>query len=200
MRVLLDDTVPAGVHSVRVRERSARGARRLAALRVVAASNALPIVVRPSVAVTDIDDDDVTLTVSPPIQAGQRATVVLGRLDAAAPDDPTDLTLVLPPADAPQATLAVPREEIPDGRWLVRVQVDGVDSLPEIVGETYGAPALTFRRHDRDRRGRLADGQPRPARGRARRRPGAAARGRGRPARRRRSTTRAWRPSRRASA
>lgn len=143
VRVRLDDTVPAGVHSVRVRERSAEGSGGSPS-RVVAASNALPIVVRPSVEVADIDDDDVTLTIAPPIQTGQRATVVLGRLDAAAPDDPTDLTLVLPPAGAPQAALAVPRDEIPDGRWLVRVQVDGIDSLPEIVGETYGAPALTL--------------------------------------------------------
>ena len=63
---------------------------------------------------------------------------MLGRLEGGAPDDPTDLTLVLPPVgqqDAPRATVLLPRDEIPDGRWLVRVQVDGVDSLPAIVGD-----------------------------------------------------------------
>jgi hypothetical protein len=144
VRAVLDDTVPAGVHAVQARERSAAGPGGLPPARVVAASNALPLVVRPSVTVGDVGDDEVALTVTPPLQAGQRATVVLGRLE---PGDPADVALVLPPvaeADAPQATLALPRDEIPDGRWLVRVQVDGVDSLPEIVGETYGAPDLTL--------------------------------------------------------
>ena len=100
--------------------------------------------VRPTVTVGDVGDDEVALTVAPPLQSGQRVTVALGRLE---PGDPADVALVLPPvaeADAPQASLALPRDEIPDGRWLVRVQVDGADSLPEIVGETYGAPDLTL--------------------------------------------------------
>ena len=95
---------------------------------------------------TDVDDDEVTLTVAPPLQAGQRVTVVLGRLEGGAPDDPSA------PDPGPAAgrrrragrRSSLPREEIPEGRWLVRVQVDGVDSLPEIVGETYGAPDLTL--------------------------------------------------------
>jgi hypothetical protein len=96
------------------------------------------------VAVADVGDDEVELELAPPLQAGQRVTVVLGRLE---PGEPADVALVLPPveeADAPQASLALPRDQIPDGRWLVRVQVDGVDSLLEIVGETYGAPDLTL--------------------------------------------------------
>ena len=144
VRAVLDDEVPTGVHAVQVRERSAAGPAGAPPSRVVAASNALPLVVRPSVAVTDVDDDEVTLTVAPPLQAGQRVTVVLGRLEGGAPDDPSALTLVLPPVATQQATIVLPREEIPEGRWLVRVQVDGVDSLPEIVGETYGAPDLTL--------------------------------------------------------
>jgi hypothetical protein len=147
VRAVLDDTVPAGVHAVQARERTAAGPGGAPPARVVAASNAVALVVRPSVEVTDLDDDEVTLTVAPPLQSGQRLTVVLGRLEGGGPDDPSDLTLVLPPvaeADAPQATVVLAREEIPEGRWLVRVQVDGVDSLPEIVGETYGAPDLTL--------------------------------------------------------
>jgi hypothetical protein len=144
VRAVLDDGVPAGVHAVQARARSAAGPGGLSPARVVAASNALPLVVRPTVTVGDVGDDEVALTVAPPLQSGQRVTVALGRLE---PGDPADVALVLPPvaeADAPQASLALPRDEIPDGRWLVRVQVDGVDSLPEIVGETYGAPDLTL--------------------------------------------------------
>jgi Pvc16 N-terminal domain len=147
VRAVLDDSVPAGVHAVQVRERSAAGPGGLPPARVVSASNALPLVVRPAVTAIDVEDDDVTLTVAPPLQAGQRATVVLGRLEGGDPENPADVALVLPPlaeAEAPRATLTLPRGEIPDGRWLVRVQVDGVDSLPEIVGEVYGAPDLTL--------------------------------------------------------
>jgi hypothetical protein len=144
VRAVLDDAVPAGVHAVQIRERSAAGPGGKPPARVVAASNALPLVVRPTVAVADVGDDEVELELAPPLQAGQRVTVVLGRLE---PGEPADVALVLPPveeADAPQASLALPRDQIPDGRWLVRVQVDGVDSLLEIVGETYGAPDLTL--------------------------------------------------------
>lgn len=147
VRIVLDDDVPAGVHAVQARERSVAGPGGVPPARTVAASNALALVVRPSVAVTDLDDDEVTLTVAPPLHAGQRLTVVLGRLDGGEPDDPADLTLVLSPVaaeDAPQASVLLPRVEIPDGHWLVRVQVDGVDSLPVIVGDTYGAPDLTL--------------------------------------------------------
>jgi hypothetical protein len=145
VRALLDDSVPAGVHAVQVRERSAAGPGGLPPARVVAASNALALVVRPAVTATDVEDDEVTLTLAPPMQAGQRVTVVLGRLEGGAPEDPADVALVLPPlaeADAPRASLVLSRAEIPDGRWLVRVQVGGVDSLPEIVGEVYAAPDL----------------------------------------------------------
>jgi Pvc16 N-terminal domain len=146
VRAVLDDTVPAGVHAVQVRELSAAGPGGAPPSRVVAASNALPLVVRPTVTATDVGDDAVTLTVAPPLQARQRVTIVLGRLEGGAEGDPADLTLVLAPVaeqDAPQTTIVLARDEIPDGRWLVRAQVDGVDGLPEIVGETYGAPALT---------------------------------------------------------
>ena len=70
---------------------------------------------------------------------------MLGRLDGTA--TPAEVTLVLPPVEAgaaPLAALDVPRAEIPDGHWLVRLQVDGVESLPELVGDVYGAPDLTL--------------------------------------------------------
>jgi hypothetical protein len=146
VRVVVADTVPAGVHAVQVTHRSPAGPTG-APSRVVATSNAVPLVVRPSVNVTGIDADAVTLAVSPPLQAGQRATVVLGRLPGDSPEDPTDVTLVLPPLpeeEAPQPSLVVPSDDIPEGRWLVRLQVDGVDSLPDLVGETYAAPSITL--------------------------------------------------------
>jgi hypothetical protein len=89
----------------------------------------------------------ITLQLVPPLWEAQRATVVLGRLSGGAPADPSTVTVVLPPvaaADAPLSSVTVPRADVPDGTWLVRVMVDGVDSLPELVGDTYGAPSVTL--------------------------------------------------------
>ena len=145
-RVVVGDDVPAGLHALHVVVRTPAGPGGAPPARLAATSNAVPVLVRPSVAVTSVGADDVTLTLSPPLRAGQRLTVLLERLEGGAPADPDAVTVVqapVPEADAPQATVGVPRDDIPDGRWLVRVQVDGVDSLPDIVaGETYDSPDL----------------------------------------------------------
>ena len=147
LRVVLTDDVPAGLHSVQVIHRTPAGAGGLPPARVTATSTALPVLVRPIVSVTDVDATTVTLALSPPLRAGQRLTVVLGRLAGGAAGEPDALTLAQPPLpddDAPLGVIELPRAEIPDGRWLVRAQVDGADSLPELVGETYGAPDLVL--------------------------------------------------------
>jgi hypothetical protein len=40
--------------------------------------------------------------------------------------------------------VVLPRSDVPDGSWLLSLQVDGAQSVPELVGDTYGAPALTL--------------------------------------------------------
>jgi hypothetical protein len=142
LRVVLDDSVSAGLHALHVLHTSAAGPGGVPPARTVASSNTLPLLVRPQVTVAGATASEVTLTVAPPLQEGQRASVVLGRLDGAG-----ERAFVLPPVaadEAPLDTLVLPRAEIPDGRWLVRVQVDGIESLPELVGEVYGAPELTL--------------------------------------------------------
>jgi hypothetical protein len=144
LRVVVDDTVAAGLHSLQVAHTTAPGPGGLPARRV-AGSNAVPLLVRPEVQVTDVTATTVTLSVSPPLQEGQRASVLLGRLDG--DDEPMEVTLVLPPVaedDAPVAELVLPRADMPDGHWLVRLQVDGVDSLPQLAGDVYGEPDLTL--------------------------------------------------------
>lgn len=147
-RVVVGDEVPAGLHALHVILRAPAGPGGAPPARLAATSNAVPVLVRPAVAVTSVDATDVTLTVSPPLQEGQRLTVMLERLEGGSPDDPAAVTVVqapVPGVDAPQATVDVPRAEVPDGRWLVRVQVDGVDSLPDVVaGETYDSPDLVL--------------------------------------------------------
>jgi Pvc16 N-terminal domain len=144
LRVVVDDTVAAGLHSLHVAHTTPPAPGGPPARRV-AGSNAVPVLVRPEVEVTGVTATEVTLSVAPPLQEGQRASVILGRLDGAA--EPTEVTLVLPPVsedDAPLAELVLPRADLPDGHWLVRVQVDGADSLPQLVGEVYGEPDLTL--------------------------------------------------------
>jgi len=143
LTVTLDDTVPAGLHGVRVVHITpASGG---APERGAGTSNTLPLLVRPTVSVLD-DDPDIILEVSPPLAGGQRATVLLTRLAPGAAGEPDAVALRLAPLApdaAPQPQLVVAASDVPSGQWLVRLQVEGVDSVPELVGEVYGAPALT---------------------------------------------------------
>ena len=145
VRVTVDDTVPAGLHGVGVLHRSRPGPGGEPA-RTVATSNTEPLLVRPTVAVQAVTPAEVTLAVHPPLFPGQRATVTLQTMPGQpGPVRHVSLPLTPLPRDAaPQATVVLPRAGIPDGTWLLRLQVDGVDSQPELVGETYGAPELTL--------------------------------------------------------
>ncbi|HEY7430131.1 MAG TPA: DUF4255 domain-containing protein [Streptosporangiaceae bacterium] len=147
LRAVVTDAVPAGIHTVQVTHTSPAGPGGVPPARTAATSNTLPLLLRPVVAVAGITADAVTLSVRPPLAAGQRATVLLSRLADGAPEDPGDLAVSLPAvaaSAAPQSSVELQREGIPDGDWLVRLRVDGVDSLPGLAGETYGAPALTL--------------------------------------------------------
>ena len=146
VRVILDDTVPAGLHSCQVQLRTPAGPPAGPPQRVVAASNALPVEVRPTVTVGAVTADSVRLDFEPPLFSGQRAEVELGRLDAAAPPAPRHLVLALDPVPqdaSPRTHVELDRADLPaEGRWLVRLQVDGVESLPTLVEDAYGTPEL----------------------------------------------------------
>lgn len=143
LRCVLGAAVPAGLHPVQVVHRSAPPTPGGPPQRVLARSNAVPILLRPTVTIHDITATEVTLTVTPALHPGQHATVTLGRL--AGHEEPLSVAFgrdPLPPGSEPSPTIVLPRAGIPDGDWLVRLSVDGADSLPEFVGETYGEPAL----------------------------------------------------------
>jgi hypothetical protein len=154
LQVVLTDDVPAGLHAVQVQHRSAAGGPGGPPERVVAVSNAVPVQVHPTVtvgAVTPGPGGTVTLEIAPPLFPGQRALVQLGRLDPPPPPPAPDVARYLvvdlapvPRDGTPQGTVSIPRAEIPDGHWLVRVQVDGIESVPTLVGDVYGAPALVL--------------------------------------------------------
>jgi hypothetical protein len=141
LSVTLVDAVPAGVQGVQVIHRTPAGPATPA--RVAARSNAVPILVRPTVDIGTVTAGTVTLTVAPSLQPGQQAAVTLSRLGAI----PAALAFTLQapaPGQPPAGTVELDRHEIPDGTWLVRLSVDGAESLPVLDGETYIAPALVL--------------------------------------------------------
>ncbi|WP_405656431.1 DUF4255 domain-containing protein [Streptomyces sp. NBC_01386] len=140
--------VPAGVHPVQVLQLEPAGAPGPPPPHILAASNRLPVTVRPTVVRVTVGAADVLVELAPPLFAGQGATVSLNRLDTAATTTaPGELSFVVPPVrpGAPAlVSVDLPRSAVPDGSWLVRVRVDGVESLPELVDGVYGAPAVTL--------------------------------------------------------
>jgi hypothetical protein len=133
--------VPAGVRSVQVLHRSAPGAEGEPP-RTVASSNAVPLLVRPKVT-AEATATDVVLTFDPPLRKGQHVTVLLTHRSGGGPETPADLSFDLAGVEAETSEQKVPREDVPEGIWLVRVRVDGVDSLPERLGDkTFGRPVV----------------------------------------------------------
>jgi len=147
--VTVPSTVPAGVHALQVVHVRPADAMTGEPERVVGRSNAVPLVVVPTVRAVTTSAGEVHVPVQPPLVEGQRAVVTLGRL--ADPGDPPDLvqpvvaaTLPPQPPGPPVAILALPGEDLPAGTWLVRVSVDGVESIPSLgAGGTYDSPVVT---------------------------------------------------------
>lgn len=138
--VLLGDEVPAGVHAVQAVQQRTAGP---GGPRVVGRSDALPVVVRPRVTVTVPDTDPATVhvTVAPPVRPGQDAVVILDRLDEGVPHA---LQFPLPRGDTAQTQVDLRRQDVPDGRWRVQIRVDGVDSVPTLIEDTYLGPELVL--------------------------------------------------------
>ncbi|PPS67827.1 MULTISPECIES: DUF4255 domain-containing protein [Streptomyces] len=133
--------VPAGVRSVQVLHRSPPGPGEQPS-RTLASSNAVPLLVRPKVT-AETTATDVVLTLDPPLRKGQRVTVLLTHRSGGGPDTPADLSFDLPRVATETTEQKVPRSDVPEGIWLVRVRVDGVDSLPERIGDsTFGRPVV----------------------------------------------------------
>ena len=135
--VAVPDDLPAGVHGVQVVHEVELGDPPVA--HGGAGSNVATFVLRPTVtsdaAPTRVDGRvQVPLTITPPVGRTQRLTVVLEqRPRPAPPTETTDVAVVVPVRDAeePAATLTVDAGPLPAGHYLLRVQVDGADSLTD---------------------------------------------------------------------
>ncbi|GAA1383332.1 Pvc16 family protein [Catellatospora chokoriensis] len=144
--VAVEGHVPAGAHTVQVLHLDAPLPHRPEP--VAAASNTVAALIRPHLRAVEVVDEDVRLRLSPPLWAGQQASVQLSCI-AGACADRADQLLVLPldapePGAAPRDVVNIARSAVPDGTWLVQVQVDGVVSVPQTVDGVYAAPALTL--------------------------------------------------------
>jgi len=139
LRVLVDDSVPAGVHAVSVVHRSAAGPGGQPA-RVVARSAAVPVLVRPQLSAVGVSGGSARFTVSPPLFPGQRATLTLS-----GPGGPVAFALdPVAPGAAPAGAVVVDVTGVGAGEWLARIEVDGAQSLPGLdAGGVYAAPAVS---------------------------------------------------------
>ena len=135
--VTLPDDLPAGVHGVQVVHEVLLGDPPVA--HGGAGSNVAIFVLRPAVVGQDptrADDGRVTvpLTITPPVGRTQRLAVVLEQRPRPSPPiEATDVAVIVPVRDAaePTTTFAIDAGPLPAGRYLLRVQVDGADSLTD---------------------------------------------------------------------
>lgn len=145
--VTLTPDVPAGVHAVQVLRLQPADPVAGTPERVTDRSSSLPLMVLPTAGPVTTTATLVRIPVAPPLREGQRASVTFGRLAGGQPDDPPIVGATFAPvlaADAPVSRLDVARSELTAGTWLVRVTVDGAESLPTLSGDTYDGPAVTL--------------------------------------------------------
>jgi hypothetical protein len=120
-----------------------------------AESAAVPLVVRPSVTATATSSGAVggsvlTLQVAPPVARRQRVLVLLNEHRPPANRPARGYVLTAPPAEAgdpdPRPSVRVPAPEVVAGTYVVRVQVDGAESVLETatgVDGRFDAPRVT---------------------------------------------------------
>jgi hypothetical protein len=113
-------------------------------------SNVAPFVLRPSItaSVANVTGSgsqprgaDVTVAFQPPVGQAQRVVLLLSQMQG-----PGAFTFVAPARSAPEvASITIPVAGLAAGSYLVRVQVDGAESLPTVnsAGQ-YDAPRIVL--------------------------------------------------------
>jgi hypothetical protein len=82
---------------------------------------------------------DVRVVLEPSVGRRQRVAILLNELTAG---DAHAYTFVAEPRSADGATITVTAVDVIPGTYLLRVQVDGVDSALDVVGGTYATPKV----------------------------------------------------------
>jgi hypothetical protein len=140
LKVALPASVLAGVHEVSVIHR--RGAVPSALDR---SSNPLRFSLRPTITAS-FAAGNVTVDLAPSVGQAQRVKLLLNEVEAPAGQVPRAFAFDAPPRSSPLpvASLVIPAPGLAAGTFLVRVQVDGVDSLlsADPVAGRYSAPQV----------------------------------------------------------
>lgn len=147
LTVTLTPDVAAGFHRVQVEHLKPADPVAGTPQRVLARSNGLPVQVRPNVGAVTATATTVTVPIAPPLAEGQRATVSFARTAGGSPADPPLVAATfdpVPAAETPMDRLEVARSRLTNGTWLVRVAVDGAESLPTMSAGIYDGPAVTL--------------------------------------------------------
>jgi hypothetical protein len=149
-------TIAAGIVGVRVLQNVRPDPK--SASTVTIASDAVPLVVRPTVtgpalqnvtgAGNDLRSATFVCTVAPALGAAQRASVLLVQTQPAAGAAPQAYAIDVPPRAAGSAAmtkLSVPCTGLVPGTYLVRLSVDGVESVLGLdANGKYASPAVTL--------------------------------------------------------
>lgn len=114
--------------------------------RVLARSNVLPVLIRPVISSATSSSATITVHFQPGLRSGQRAELDFTRREPV-PDAPNAVRIQLgTPArgDPPSTSADVPRASVPNGEWLLRMIVDGADSLLTASADVFDQPLLTL--------------------------------------------------------
>jgi hypothetical protein len=114
--------------------------------RVLARSNVLPILIRPAVTSVTASPTTISVEFQPALRSGQRAEVDFVRRVPVA-DQPNVIRVQLAaPArgDPPSTSADIQRTSVPDGEWLVRLIIDGADSLLTASTDVFDQPLVTL--------------------------------------------------------
>jgi hypothetical protein len=109
-------------------------------------SNVSPFVLRPTIGVTSAvasvsGGTDVVLNLTPNIGIGQRAVLMLDSL----PGDPVRSFMSQPVVSAVDSSQVIINiHGVPAGKYLVRVQIDGAESLLTTTANVFSGPTVTM--------------------------------------------------------
>lgn len=125
-----DDPLRAGVQGVRVVHFRDLGDP--PAPHVGPSSNVQPVSLRPRVTAVSRLGTTITVTVEPDVGEGQRGELLLSQIDAAPGARPLGYSFPLPSIEADTDTVDVADTELEAGSYVVRVRIDGAESLVEL--------------------------------------------------------------------
>ena len=133
----LPDSIRAGVQSLQVVQKIMMGTPPEPHQGVE--SNVTAFVLRPTI--TKIDDATKVASVTPTIGQRQRVVILLNELTE---NTPAAYTFVLPSRDADSNEITIPVSGVEAGTYLVRVQVDGAESLLDLEDGEYAGPKVVI--------------------------------------------------------